>query len=194
MTRVIFPYRINCVIIAQLKATGRLGTSMNHVPTWVFVLFFVLLYLGIKRCYTRTLSLERLALIPAIFIVIGLRGALQLFGFSVIGFILLLAGGLIGFLIGHYLVKYSRVLADKEKRFIQVPGDISMLIMVMTIFCIEFFIHYSMEAHWVIAHPSLFKAFAMILTGSVIGISVGKNMTYFLKYCQAESISLNAVS
>jgi hypothetical protein len=50
------------------------------------------------------------------------------------GFILLLAGGLIGYLIGYYLVKNSRVLADKEKRLIQVPGDISMLIMVMTIF------------------------------------------------------------
>ncbi len=35
---------------------------------------------------------------------------------------------------------------------------------------------------------------AMILTGSVVGISVGKNVTYFLKYRQAESISLNAVS
>jgi hypothetical protein len=167
---------------------------MNHIPTWVFVLFFVLLYLGIKRCYTRTLSLERLALIPVIFIVIGLRSALQLFGVSVMGFILLLGGSLIGYLIGYYLVKNSRVLADKEKRLIQVPGDISMLIMVMTIFCIEFFIHYSIEAHWTIAHSPLFKALAMILTGSVVGVSMGKNVTYFLKYRQAESTNLNVIS
>ena len=125
---------------------------------------------------------------------ISLRSAFQLFGVSAIGFILLLAGGLIGFLIGHYLVKNSRILADKEKRLIQVPGDISMLIMVMTIFCIEFFIHYSIDAHWAIAHSSSFKAFAIILTGLVVGVSIGKNATYFLKYRQTESISLNKAS
>ncbi len=167
---------------------------MSHIPSWVFILFFVLVYLGIKRCYTRILSLERLALTPAIFIAISLRSAFQLFGTSAAGFILLLAGGLIGFLLGHYLVKDSKVLADKEKRLIQVPGDISMLIMVMSIFCIEFFIHYSIEAHWAIAHSSFFKALAIILTGSVVGVSIGKNVTYFIRYRRAASTRLNLVS
>lgn len=166
---------------------------MNHIPTWVFVLFFVLVYLGIKRCYTRTLSLERLALIPVIFVVISLRSAFQLFGISALSFIFLLVGGLIGFLMGYYLVRNSRVLADKEKRLIQVPGDISMLIMIITIFCIEFFIHYSIDAHWTIAASPLFKALAIILTGSVVGVSIGKNLTYFLKYRRAESTLLNVV-
>jgi hypothetical protein len=165
---------------------------MSHIPTWVFILFFVLLYLGIKRCYTRTLSVERLALIPVVFTFIGLRSAFQLFNLSVSGFALLLVGGLLGFLLGHFLVKNSQVLADKSKRLIQVPGDISMLIMVMMIFCIEFFIHYSVDAHWAIADSALFKFAAITLSGLIAGTSIGKNVSYFLKYYRAESVSLNA--
>lgn len=59
---------------------------MNHIPTWVIILFFVLLYLGIKRCYSRILSVKQLALIPVVFTVIGLRSAFQLFSFSISGF------------------------------------------------------------------------------------------------------------
>ena len=66
-----------------------------------------------------------------------------------------------------------------------------MLIMVITIFCIEFLIHYSIHAHWSFAHSPLFKALAIILTGSVVGVSIGKNATYFIKYRRAESTSLN---
>ncbi|OGT47715.1 MAG: hypothetical protein A3F17_04115 [Gammaproteobacteria bacterium RIFCSPHIGHO2_12_FULL_41_15] len=163
---------------------------MSYVPTWVYILFFVLLYLGIKRCYTRVVRIERIAIFPAIFIFLSLRSTVSLFHFSLIGFLLLLLGGIIGALFGYLHVRNCVVRADKQKHLIEIPGDISMLIMVMSIFAIEFFIHYAFDAHWAIAQIDVFKNAVVILSGIVVGISIGRSITYFLKYQQAESIDL----
>lgn len=163
---------------------------LSHVPTWVFILFFVLLYLGIKRCYTRILSLGRLAIIPAVFVVIGLRNTLQLFGLTSSGILAWAVGVAIGVLLGYLLVKNSLIKADKSKRLIQIPGDITMLIMVMLIFFVEFFVHYAVADHWALADQLLFKPLAVMLSGLVAGVSIGKNSGYFLKYRHAESVPL----
>lgn len=165
---------------------------MSHVPTWVYILFFILLYLGIKRCYTRVVTIERIAIVPAVFIFLSLRSTVSLFHFSLLGFLLLLLGGIIGSLLGHLHVRKRVVRADKQKHLIEIPGDISMLIMVMSIFAIEFFIHYAFDAHWAIAQIDVFKNAAVILSGIVVGISTGRSITYFLKYQQAESVDLIA--
>lgn len=165
---------------------------MSYVPTWVYILFFILLYLGIRRCYTRIVTVERIALVPAVFIFLSLRSTVSLFHFSFIGFLLLLMGGIIGALFGHWYVRNCTIRADKQKHLIEIPGSISMLIMVMSIFSIEFFIHYAVDAHWAIAQNDLFKNSAVILSGLIVGISVGRSITYFLKYQQAESVDLIA--
>lgn len=167
---------------------------MSHVPTWVYVLFFVLLYLGIKRCFTRVMSVERIAIVPAIFIFLSLRSTISLFHFSLTGFLLLILGAVIGALIGHSHVRNRLIRADKNKYLIEIPGDISMLIMVMSIFLIEFFIHYAFDAHWAVAQIGLFKNLVVILSGIVVGISVGRNLTYFLKYQKAASTDLTLIS
>ncbi|OGT54469.1 MAG: hypothetical protein A3F17_07715 [Gammaproteobacteria bacterium RIFCSPHIGHO2_12_FULL_41_15] len=164
---------------------------MSHIPAWVYLLFFLLLYLGIKRCYTRVVSIERIAIIPVIFIFLSVMGTLQLFHFSLKGFLLLMAGSIFGFLIGHYLVRNRVIKGDKEKRLIEIPGDITMLIMVMAVFFIEFFIHYAMDAHWGITNLDIFRNITAFLNGLIVGISIGRSMTYFSKYMKSESINLN---
>lgn len=163
---------------------------MAYIPAWVYVLFFLLLYIGIKRCYTRVISLGRLALIPAFFIFFGLHSTLQMFGISasVLSLLILGAGG--GLLIGHYWVRKNPIVADKQNRLIQIPGDVSLLIMLLMIFSIEFFIHYSMDVHLVVVNSAWFKPFAILATGFVAGISIGMNVAYFLKYLRSTSVNL----
>ena len=38
---------------------------MSHIPPYVFVLMVALLYVGISRCFSRTMRVERVAL-PAL--------------------------------------------------------------------------------------------------------------------------------
>lgn len=163
---------------------------MFHIPVWVCFLFLFLPYIGIKRCYTRVISLDRLAIIPAVFICLGLYSILQMFGISISVFVLLILGMALSFLIAYRWVRKVVIVADKKNRLIQVPGDISLLVMLMMIFFIEFFIHYAVDAHWAIADSIWFQPWAVLVTGFVVGISAGKNVTYFLKYLKADSVNL----
>ncbi len=155
---------------------------MFGVPSWVIILFFVLLYMGIKRCQTRVVSVKRLLIVPIVFTYMSLRGASQLFHFSVLSLVLLIAGALIGFGVGHWQVRNTEVKADKDRYLVQIPGSMSMLIMLMLVFLIEFFIHFSIDAHIGIAATAIFKWVAIVLSGIVVGISIGRNATYLFKY------------
>lgn len=163
---------------------------MSHVPTWVYILFFALLYLGIKGCYTRVMTVKRLVIFPVVFIFFSLHSTILLFHFFLTGLLLLFLGGVVGGLLGYLRVRHRVIRADKQKFLIEIPGDIFILAMIIFIFAIEFFIHYAFTAHWAIAQVNLFKNCAAILTGLVAGISIGRNATYFFKYQQAESVDL----
>lgn len=163
---------------------------MSHVPVWVYVVFFVLLNLGIKRCYTRVSAIERIAIVPVIFILLSLHSTISFFNFSIVVISLWLLAGVIGALLGYLHIKNRIIRADKNKKLIEIPGDISMLIMLMSIFSIEFFIHYAFDARLAITQVDIFKNIAIFLSGFVVGISVGRNLNYFLKYSQASSVEL----
>lgn len=164
---------------------------MNHIPTWVFTLFLVLLYLGIKRCRTRTVSIERLAIIPAIFIFMSLRGVFHLFGSSPVIYFMIVLGAVCGGCLGCIYVKNRVIKADKQNRLVQIPGDISMLILIMMIFFVEYFIHYSVAAHFSMVNTLWFESLAVFISGLVVGISVGRNLMYFYKYIHASSVNLS---
>jgi hypothetical protein len=168
-----------------------IGEKMNNVPTWVYMLFFLLLYIGIKRCYTRVISVNRIIVVPIVFIFLSIRNTITLFDFSWIGFFLLVFGGCAGALLGCFQAKNRVIRSDKVKRLIEIPGDISMLLMVMLVFFIEFIIHYAVDAHWMIAQYGAFKNVAVILSGIVVGISAGRSATYFYKYKYSESVDLS---
>ncbi len=163
---------------------------MGSIPVWVYILFVGLIYIGIKRCYTRVIAVERLVIIPLVFIIISLHGTLKLFQHDSIVWIYLLLGGFVGLLIGHFQVRYRVIQADKKNHLLRVPGDISMLVLLLIIFSIEFFIHYSIDANLPISNSHLFRIIAICLSGGIVGVSIGRNATYFYKYSKADSVTL----
>lgn len=163
---------------------------MSHIPTWVYVLFFGLLYVGIKRCYTRVVNVKRIVTVPLIFAFFSIHSTVELFHFSLESLLVLLLAGFVGGLAGHVCVRKRIIRADKNKQLIEIPGDFFMLLMVMTIFAIEFFIHYAIEAHLAISQQDLFNYIAVILSGLIVGLSIGRCLTYFIKYRNAESVEL----
>lgn len=163
---------------------------MSHVPVWVYVLFFVLLNIGIKRCNTRITTIERIAIIPTFFTLMSVYSINSIFGFTPTVLILWFAFVVVGSYIGYLHVSNRVIRADKTKRLIEIPGDMSMLILLMLIFSIEFFIHYAVEAKMYVAQLPEFKTISVILSGIIVGISAGRNVNYFIKYNQAISIEL----
>ncbi len=98
----------------------------------------------------------------------------------------------LGAVLGYLHVRKRNIRSDKNRRLIEIPGDASVLIILMLMFFIEFFIHYAFEAHLAITRLDFFKMLSVILSGTVSGISIGRNTTYFIKYRKSESIKLIA--
>jgi hypothetical protein len=161
---------------------------MSNVPTWVYVLFLGVLYIGIKRCYTRVMSVNRLALLPLIFGYFSFRSVNTLFGMDILSITILLCGIIIGIILGYLQVKNRIIQADKVNQLIKIPGDYSMLILVLAIFFVEFFIHYAVDDHWMVSDSMFFKILAVVISGVVMGISTGRNTSYYYKYFKSDSL------
>jgi hypothetical protein len=155
---------------------------MLNLPAWVYILFILVFYIGLKRCYDSVIRVDRLALLPVILLIFGLNTVNSLFGIDFNTVIMLFTSGISGILLGFYHVKDRLIQADKTNRLIKIPGDFSMLILVLTIFLIEFYIRYAFDAHWMIADTLTFKLLSIIMLGNIMGITMGRNICYFYKY------------
>ncbi len=163
---------------------------MFGIPTSVFILFFVLFYIGIKRCFTRVMPLKRLAVMPVIFIIMGAKSINSLFALNFENAVFLFMGCLMGLSLGYLQVKNKMILADKLKFLIQIPGDISLFVSLMFVFFFEFIIHYAIDAHLAVAKTTAFVSMAIFISGGVIGLTVGRNLVYFYQYVKASHVDL----
>jgi len=52
---------------------------LTHTPTWVFVLFGVLILLGLNQTRSRTASVSRVTILPLVMVALSIRGLTQAF-------------------------------------------------------------------------------------------------------------------
>lgn len=158
---------------------------LSNTPTWVIILFFVMLYLGIKRCYTRTMNPARLILLPLIFLVLSLGHLFHLFRSVPMTLAYWLVGILAGVYLGRLHVGKKTVRVNKQKWLIEVPGDWTMLLLIMGIFVVEYMINYLQAVSSPIAQSALFPIVTIIITSLITGMTIGRNGTYFYLFLSA---------
>ena len=108
---------------------------MSHIPTYVYILFLVLLWMGVSRCYPRTIRVERLLILPALMIVLGVRGFLGLFPApTFVDLAAALAGGAIGLAMGWRHAGRWPIRIDRSAQTIAIPGDVMMLAIILGVF------------------------------------------------------------
>lgn len=153
-----------------------------NIPTYVYILFAVLVYIGIKRCFTRVIKVQRLFISPLFFSIFSIRGISTLFGLWLSNVSLWLVGCLIGLFLGYMQVKNRNIKADRNQQLIEVPGDLSMLFLIFAAFSSEFIIHYVVESGTTFAATITFKIVSLIVLGLFAGLSAGRAFHYFCKY------------
>lgn len=161
------------------------------IPNYVYVLFFILLYMGVNRCFPRVIKVQRLFIAPLFFILLSIRGMVNLFDIAPTDIFNWLAGCTLGAVLGYLHVSNRQVQADHDRQLIKLPGDWSMLILILSIFLFEFFIHYSIDANWPISANSYFKMSSILILGVIAGMSSGRAANYFYKYKASSSTTLN---
>ncbi len=162
---------------------------MSHVPADVYVLLAALVYVGVRRCYPRTIRPERMIVFPVLFLLLGASSLARLlpnatpdaFGAA------LLAGPLgigLGWLQAARWALRFDVPAGGTLR-VHLPGDPSLLITLLLAFSAEFFVHYAVDSGrpWAATQTFAFTAFAA--WGALAGTPIGRAANVLLRSSRA---------
>lgn len=149
--------------------------ALSHVPLYVYALFVGLLWLGISRCFPRTVRVERIALMPVLIAVFGIRNFVELFPAVAPGALAAAcAGAALGFGLGWRRSAARPLACDLVRRTVALPGDATILAVLMAMFALRFGLNFGLAVHaaW-IADPTAAPA-AAAAWGALAGITIGR--------------------
>jgi hypothetical protein len=146
---------------------------ISHTPTWVFVLFAVLLALGLSQLLTRTTSLKRITILPIAMLGLAVSGVVSAFGHgsdgaSALGIwavCALAAGALLFF---RPLPEGTRYAPDQRQ--FTLPGSAVPLALIMGIFCTKYAVGVALGMHPELAQSSNFALGVSALYGVFSGV------------------------
>ncbi|MGA4519797.1 hypothetical protein [Citrobacter portucalensis] len=151
---------------------------LEHTPVWVYLLFAFLLYRGIKARTPATVTLEKLALIPAIFLFWDIYDLITYRDPTLITYIQWTIGIISGAIIGYILINPDRLSRSSAPRSIHRPADYSALPFMLLAFGIKYVLGVlNAIAPDVLRQPAI-SALAIITGGMFAGVFVGKFTRY----------------
>jgi len=107
---------------------------LSNTPTWVFVLFVVLLVFGLMQTRTRTVAKTPALLLPAGMIALSLAGINSSFGLMPVPLASWAIALAIAAFVGHALFRDKRVRYDATEKKFFIPGSWLPLGVIMAIF------------------------------------------------------------
>jgi hypothetical protein len=112
---------------------------LSGAPWWVYVLFMYLVSIGFKSTKTHTVSIQKVVLLPTFFVCWGL---FNLYNKLILGMLSLLSAWLVCLFIGSFFgvkeVHSWKILKDRNKGELTLPGNYSNLFLILTIFILKF--------------------------------------------------------
>lgn len=162
---------------------------MSHIPSYVYVVFLVLLWMGIARCFPRTIRVERLFIMPALMALLGVRSFFGLFpSAGAIDLLAAIGGAAAGLAVGYRHVQHWDTAIDRGARTISLPGDVMMLVVILATFAFEFALHYGVEsgAGWAVG-PA-FPLVAAAVWCLFVGMSAGRNLNLALRFYRPSAV------
>lgn len=153
-------------------------TILQNTPTWVFILFAILLALGLIGLKTRTVKVWRLLVAPAVFILWGLYGlALRLDGSGLLPLYWTAAAVLSAFL-AWYGTNLDSMEPDPAQRRVRISGSAFPLIRNMVLFFAKYAIGVA------IGYALLDGQALYPLDVAVSGVSAGYFIGWLLRFAQ----------
>lgn len=157
-----------------------------HTPVWVYLILLFLISRGIKARKPATVALEKLAIIPAIFLLWDIYDLLVFRKLTLATGSLWLVGLLSGVAMGYILSKHTAVTRATAPRSIYRGADYTALPFMMLAFAVKYVLGVmSAIAPDVLARPGV-SAFAIITGGLFAGVFIGKFVRYVRVYLAAE--------
>jgi hypothetical protein len=143
---------------------------LQHSPWWVYVLFVVLIWFGLRALRPRIVPIRRLTIVPTVFIGWGITSILTQSKTSVFLIVGWLAAAAVGTIVASISTRRLDVRIDCTRRSVTLPGSARPLLQNILIFAMKYAIGVAM---------ALLPRYFEELTILNIGIS-GAMAGYFL--------------
>lgn len=142
---------------------------LANTPTWVFVLFFALVYLGYVQSRSRNLSAARIAMVPIALGAFSLYGVFSAFGKHAIA----IPGWGIGIgiaLLLNGVLKQPRGAAyiNAERTYL-VPGSWIPMALIMTMFFTRYIVTVALTLNAALGDEAIFAASVCLFYGLLSG-------------------------
>jgi len=153
-----------------------LNTMINIIrdtPLWVWVLLVFLLIRGISALKTRIVSLHSIFLVPTLFVVITLTGLYSPHFIKLSSIAVWTSSLLLGSVAGWLMFVNVKILADKKKKLLQLPGSALIFYLTLVIFGLKYYFGYTRAVNPSLAmsesHMTLELALFALIAGTVVG-------------------------
>lgn len=155
---------------------------VTKTPVWVYVLFIFLLLRGLKARKPAIVSLEKLAIIPLIFLFWDIYDLVARHQLTAIALLMWCAGLAVGACIGYKLVNPARIEAGREPRCISRHADYSVLPLMMIAFATKYILGVIAAISPDTLQQPGWLALSIVSGGLFAGIFVGKYLHYLRCY------------
>ncbi len=151
---------------------------LTHTPIWVWVLFVFLVSRGLRARRPATVTLEKLAIIPAIFLLWDIYDLVMYRSLSVATLSMWLAGILAGAALGYALIRPTAVTRASAPRTLCRQADYTALPFMMLAFAVKYVLGVmSAIAPQTLQQPAI-SALAIVSGGLFAGVFIGKFTRY----------------
>ncbi len=151
---------------------------VTHTPVWVWVLFIFLISRGIKARQPTTVTLERLAVIPAIFLIWDIYDLVVYRTLSPGTVALWIAGILAGSALGYVLIRQTVITRADAPRSLFRQADYTALPFMMLAFGVTYVLGVmSAVSPQTMQQPAM-SALAIVSGGVFAGVFLGKFARY----------------
>jgi hypothetical protein len=165
---------------------------LTHTPTWVFVLFAILLWLGAKQLLANSVSLTRVTLLPVAMTALSIYGMASAFGDAPMGLIAWAAAAIVvaALVLSRPLPATTRY--DAASRRFQLAGSAVPLALMMGIFITKYVVGVLLALHPEMRQQAVFAVGIGALYGAFSGIFSARALRLWRLAIQSDRAALAA--
>lgn len=162
---------------------------LTAIPWFVWPLLGYVILRGVKALQSQVLPIKKLVIVPLVFLYIGINGLMdQNLPLACIAIWCTL------FAIAAYVIwlrmQPLKIICDRQKWLIEVPGNWTTLILLLSIFISRFTFGYLAATHPELKSFLFFNLTNLSISGIVCGISIGRLIALLMKFFKSAHVDL----
>jgi hypothetical protein len=147
---------------------------LSHTPIWVFVLFFVLLVVGLLQLKDRKISLQKAIILPISMIFLSFYGVISAFGLDIKSSLFWLVALIIGVLLNILFRLPRNSTYDKKEKTFSIKGSFIPFVLIMSIFLIKYIVGVVIAKELAILNEITFICSISFIYGLLSGFFLGR--------------------